>query len=66
MKGEIDMELDDGVIVHLKEGDVCVQQGTIHNWINTGTEPCIIAFILLAADPIVIKGKDLDTTGFVP
>ena len=61
MKGEIDMELDDGVIVHLNEGDVCVQRGTIHNWINNGTEPCIVAFILLAADPIVINGKELES-----
>jgi quercetin dioxygenase-like cupin family protein len=61
MKGEIDMELDDGIIVHLKEGDVCVQQGTIHNWINNGTEPCIIAFILLASDPIVINGNELES-----
>ncbi|MFP6868235.1 MAG: cupin domain-containing protein [Nitrospinota bacterium] len=63
MKGEIDMAFDDGVIVHLKEGDVCVQHGTIHNWVNNGTEPCVVAFILLAADPIVINGKDLEITG---
>ena len=63
IKGEIDMELDDGVIVTLREGDVCVQHGTIHNWINNGTEPCIVAFILLAADPIVINGKELEITG---
>ena len=63
MKGEIDMELDDGVIVHLKEGDVCVQHGAIHNWINNGTEPCVIAFTLLAADPVVINGKELEATG---
>ena len=62
MKGEIDMELDDGVMVHLNEGDVCVQHGTIHNWINNGTEPCIVAFILLAADPVVINGKELEKT----
>ena len=63
MKGEIDMALDDGVIVHLKEGDVCVQNGTIHNWVNNGTEPCVVAFILLAADPIVVNGKELEITG---
>ena len=63
MKGEIDMALDDGVIVHLKEGDVCVQNGTIHNWVNNGTEPCVVAFILLAADPIVVNGKELKITG---
>ena len=37
MAGEIDMEMD-GTMVHLKAGDVLVQRGTIHNWINNGTE----------------------------
>ena len=37
MSGEIDMELDDSV-VHLKAGDVLVQRGTIHNWVNRGSE----------------------------
>ena len=35
MSGEIDMELD-GESVHLKAGDVLVQRGTIHNWVNQG------------------------------
>ena len=38
MSGEIDMELDDGVTVRLKAGDVLVQRGTIHNWVNKGTD----------------------------
>ena len=38
MSGEIDMELDDST-VHLKAGDVLVQRGTIHNWVNRGTRP---------------------------
>jgi quercetin dioxygenase-like cupin family protein len=49
MSGTIDMELDDGEIVHLKAGDVLVQRGTVHNWSNPGTEPCMIAFILMAS-----------------
>lgn len=48
MSGEIDMELDVGK-VHLKAGDVLVQRGTIHNWVNTGSEPCVIAFTLVSA-----------------
>ena len=48
LSGEIDMELD-GSTVHLKAGDVLVQRGTIHNWVNRGTEPCVIAFVLVAA-----------------
>ena len=47
--GEIDMELDDGNSVHLKAGDVLVQQGTNHAWVNRGTEPCRIAFVLIDA-----------------
>jgi mannose-6-phosphate isomerase-like protein (cupin superfamily) len=42
MSGEIDMELD-GESVHLKAGDVLVQRGTIHNWVNQGSRPCVIA-----------------------
>ncbi len=63
MSGEIDMELDDGVIVHLKAGDLLVQRGTIHNWVNNGTEPCIIAFSLIAAKPAMPGGKPLPAHG---
>ena len=51
MSGEIDMELDDEV-VHLKAGDVMVQRGTIHNWVNNGDKPCVIAFVLIDAAPV--------------
>jgi mannose-6-phosphate isomerase-like protein (cupin superfamily) len=46
MSGEIDMMLDDKTI-HLKAGDVVVQQATNHAWLNHGTEPCRIVFILM-------------------
>ena len=48
LSGEIDMLLDDSEI-HLKAGDVLVQQGTNHAWVNRGTEVCRIAFILIDA-----------------
>ena len=52
MSGEIDMLLDDSEI-HLKAGDVLVQQGTNHAWVNRGTETCRIAFVLVdAIDPL--------------
>jgi quercetin dioxygenase-like cupin family protein len=63
MSGEIDMELDDGVTVHLKAGDVLVQRGTIHNWVNNGTEPCIIAFTLISSKPVMVGGKALPAHG---
>lgn len=62
MSGEIDMELDDSV-VHLKAGDVLVQRGTIHNWVNRAGEPCVIAFILIDAKPVEVGGKVLNAVG---
>src|SRR5438270_3967598 len=52
MSGAIDMELESGDITHLKAGDVVVQRGTVHNWVNRGTGPGRIAFVLLAAQPV--------------
>lgn len=63
MKGEIDMELESGEITNLKAGDVVVQRGTVHNWINRGTEPCVIAFVLIAAKPVEVGGKTLHAFG---
>jgi quercetin dioxygenase-like cupin family protein len=62
MSGEIDMELD-GTTVHLKAGDVVVQRGTIHNWVNNGSEPCRIAFSLIDAKPVTAGGKTLHAEG---
>jgi quercetin dioxygenase-like cupin family protein len=62
MSGEIDMDID-GAVVHLRAGDVLVQRGTIHNWINNGKEPCIIAFTLIAAKPAEAGGKVLTGQG---
>jgi len=63
ISGAIDMELDDGVVVHLKAGDVLVQRGTIHNWVNRGSEACVIAFVLISANPVTAGGKRLDAHG---
>jgi hypothetical protein len=46
LEGEIDMLLDDSE-VHLKAGDVVVQQATNHAWVNRGGTPCRIAFVLV-------------------
>jgi quercetin dioxygenase-like cupin family protein len=62
MSGEIDMELDVGK-VHLKASDVLVQRGTIHNWVNTGSEPCVIAFTLVSAKSVTAGGKMLPAQG---
>jgi quercetin dioxygenase-like cupin family protein len=62
MAGEIDMDID-GATVRLRQGDVLVQRGTIHNWTNRGTKPCVIAFVLIAAKPVERAGRVLPATG---
>ena len=62
LSGEIDMELDDQMVT-LRAGDVLVQRGTIHNWVNRSNAPCVIAFVLIDAKPVEHGGKVLQAHG---
>ncbi len=62
ISGEIDMELDDS-LVHLRAGDAMVQRGTIHNWVNRGTAPCVLAVVLIDAKSVEAGGKVLPAVG---
>jgi quercetin dioxygenase-like cupin family protein len=53
MQGELDMDMDDST-VKLKAGDVMVQRGTNHAWVNRGTEVARAAFVLIDAKPLGI------------
>jgi|SRR5450830_1784249 mannose-6-phosphate isomerase-like protein (cupin superfamily) len=48
LSGEIDMLLDDSE-VHLRSGDILIQQGTNHAWVNRTQDFCRIAFVLIDA-----------------
>jgi quercetin dioxygenase-like cupin family protein len=49
--GEIDMFLDDSQFVTLRAGDVLIQRGTNHSWVNRSDKPCRLAVVLLDALP---------------
>jgi hypothetical protein len=51
IKGEIYAIVDDGEVL-LKPGDVFIQRGTMHSWSVRGNEPCVIAVVLVAAEPV--------------
>jgi quercetin dioxygenase-like cupin family protein len=53
VSGEVEMELDDSTIV-LRAGDVLVQRGTNHAWINRSSKPARVAFVLIDAKPLGI------------
>jgi quercetin dioxygenase-like cupin family protein len=48
-EGEIWLELDEGETLHMKRGDVVVQNGTRHAWRNYGTKPVTMLFFLNGA-----------------
>ena len=49
LDGEVALELDDGRIVHLKQGDVVVQGGGRHAWRNLSDRAATMAFVLVGA-----------------
>jgi len=49
LSGEMWMQLDKEE-VHLKTGDVVIQRGTIHNWVNRGEKPCLMLYVLIATE----------------
>jgi quercetin dioxygenase-like cupin family protein len=48
--GEVDLDLDDSRVT-LRAGDILVQCGTNHAWVNRGDQPARLVFVLLDAVP---------------
>src|SRR5262249_7814182 len=55
LEGEIDMLLDVGE-VRLRAGDILIQQGTNHAWVNRSGAICRIAFVLIDGAKDVVRG----------
>ena len=56
LSGEIWALVDEGETL-MRAGDVLVQRGTNHAWVNRGTQPCRVAFVLIDAnEPAEICG----------
>ena len=51
LSGEIYAVMDEGEIL-LRAGDTLVQRGTNHAWSNRSETPCLVAFILVSANPV--------------
>jgi hypothetical protein len=45
------MQLGEAASVKLKAGEVLVQRGTNHAWVNRGTTACRLAVILIDGQP---------------
>ena len=56
LRGEIYAILDKGETL-LRPGDVFIQRGTNHSWSVRGSEPCIVAVVLVNAKPVGAERK---------
>jgi quercetin dioxygenase-like cupin family protein len=50
LAGAIDMDLDEGTVT-LCTGDIMVQRGTNHAWVNRGSAPARLAVVLIDGKP---------------
>jgi quercetin dioxygenase-like cupin family protein len=65
LSGEIVLRLDGGEEKTAREGDVIIQQGSNHQWMNQTGETCRLLFVMLGADSIVTgAGEVLEDTVF--
>ncbi|KAM6539642.1 hypothetical protein FALCPG4_001423 [Fusarium falciforme] len=61
LEGEMELLLDSGETRHMRRGDVAIQRGTIHQWINpSGNEWARMVFMLQESKPLVVKGVTLE------
>ncbi len=56
LRGEIYALMETGEKL-LRAGDILVQRGTNHSWSVRGSEPCIVAAVLVSAQPVGSKKK---------
>lgn len=60
LEGEIECLLDSGEKRSMKRGDVAIQRGTMHQWINhSPKEWCRMLFVLQESQPLKLAGKAL-------
>ena len=59
IKGEIELELEDGRKATIGESGIIVQRGTNHRWRNTTSEVTRIAFVLIEAPAYMHNGQPL-------
>ncbi|GJE89126.1 cupin domain-containing protein [Phanerochaete sordida] len=60
ISGSLVLVLDDNKRVLMKPGDVIVQRGTIHAWVNDTDEWTRMYFVLIPANKVEAGGKELE------
>jgi quercetin dioxygenase-like cupin family protein len=61
IEGEIDMDMDNST-VKLRQGDLMVQRGTNHAWVNRSDKRARVAFVLIDAEPLGVGNPTVGAT----
>lgn len=61
LKGTATLTLDDGSRVPVKENEFVVQQATMHGWDNETDDWVRLLCVLIAAKPVTVEGKQLNS-----
>jgi mannose-6-phosphate isomerase-like protein (cupin superfamily) len=56
ISGHVWLVMEDGTETELGPGDCAVQRGTLHDWQNRGTTPCVAAAVLIDAGRTAADG----------
>lgn len=62
LKGEITAVMERGETL-LRAGDILVQRGTNHSWSVRGSEPALVAFVLVSAKPLARFAAQEEVSG---
>ncbi|KNG45905.1 cupin domain containing protein [Stemphylium lycopersici] len=58
LEGEVECLLDSGEKRLMKRGDVAIQRGTMHQWVNNSkTDYCRMLFVLQESQPLKLAGE---------
>jgi quercetin dioxygenase-like cupin family protein len=60
LEGEIEMDMDQSSVT-LKQGEIMVQRGTNHAWVNRSAKRARVAFVLIDAEPLGIGAPVVGT-----
>ncbi|KAK0102846.1 hypothetical protein ONS96_005478 [Cadophora gregata f. sp. sojae] len=66
LKGEIVLRVDDGDEIKIGQGEMCVQRGNIHSWINKTDQWCRMLFVMLDSEPVTLEDGNVLEDAFFP
>lgn len=66
LKGKIVLRVDEGKEVTIKEGEIAINRGNMHAWVNKSDQWCRLLFVMMPAEKVVLQGGKVLEDAFTP